>query len=154
MTAPQLIRGPWPHDAHAGTRIELEADRSTLLKRRWRGVAKDGREFGFDLETPLAAGAAFFADEACHYIIVQKPEPVLEITLHDPTQAARIAWTLGNLHFPIEVRTELVLVVDDPAVRVQLERDRVAFTKTSRVFSPIKAAGHHHHEPGEHHHGH
>ena len=31
-----------------GERVELRAERRKFLKRRWRGVAEDGREFGFD----------------------------------------------------------------------------------------------------------
>ncbi len=150
MTEPQIIRGPWPHPVKSGSRIDLEVDRSTLLKRRWRGTAKDGSEFGFDLETPLADGTVFFATEETHYVLAQKAEPVLQVVLHDPTQAAHVAWSLGNLHFPIQVKPDLIVVADDPAIRLYLERDHVKFVATTGVFHPIKAAGHHH----DHSHGH
>jgi urease accessory protein len=150
MAEPTIIRGPWPHRTPAGSRIDLEADRATLLKRRWRGTAQNGVEFGFDLDAPLADGAIIFADEAAHYIVVQKPEPVLLIPLRDSTQAARVAWSLGNLHFPVQVGPALIVVPDDSAVRLYLERDHVAFSEASEVFHPIKAAGSHH----VHHDGH
>jgi urease accessory protein len=151
MTEPTIIRGPWPHPTVAGPRIEVEADRSTLLKRRWRGTARDGLEFGFDLEAPLGDGTVFFATDDAHYLVTQKPEPVLKIALHDPTQAARVAWSFGNLHFPIQVNPGLIMVADDSAVRLYLERDRIAFSSAMEIFRPIKSAGHHGHG---HAHGH
>ncbi len=41
--------------------VRISADRLTLAKRRWRGIADDGREFGFDLAAPLADGACVFS---------------------------------------------------------------------------------------------
>ena len=53
----EIIRGALPLPATAFAKISIPIDRYTLAKRRWRGVAEDGREFGFDLEAPLADGA-------------------------------------------------------------------------------------------------
>ena len=39
--------------------VILTADRATLAKRRWRGVAQDGREFGFDLDHVLVRWKRF-----------------------------------------------------------------------------------------------
>ncbi len=85
-------------------RIALRVERLTLAKRRWRGVADDGAEFGFVLAAPLADGAAFFASKAAVYFIEQKLEPVLEVALiAKAAPVARLGWTIGNLHFPIQV---------------------------------------------------
>ena len=43
--------------------ILLSVDRHTLARKRWRGVASDGSEFGFDLENSLKHGAAFLKKE-------------------------------------------------------------------------------------------
>ena len=84
--------------------VILKVDRATLAKRRWRGVAQDAREFGFDLDHALADGSVFFREAGKCYVISQAPEPVLEIELgHDPAGVAVLAWQIGNLHFPIEV---------------------------------------------------
>jgi urease accessory protein len=144
MTEMTIIRGPWPHPSTAASRIDLEVDRGTLLKRRWRGTARDGAEFGFDLNAPLEDGAVFFATEARHYVVTQKPEAVLRIALHDPAQAARVAWSLGNLHFPFQVESGVITVADDSAVRLYLERDHVAFSSATGVFRPVKSVGHSH----------
>jgi len=123
-------------------------DRLTLAKRRWRSVAEDGREFGFDLTAPLRDGDVFFATEAAAYVLAQKYEPVLEVSvaseaLRDGAQAARMGWLIGNLHFQIEVTDEVIRVVDDPAVRQMFEREGIAFTPCKRVFHPV-SGGHHH----------
>jgi urease accessory protein len=137
------------HEALANPPSSLEVrkipvDRLTLAKRRWRGVAEDGREFGFDLERPLADGAAVFVNGDAAYVIAQKYEPVLEVALgEDSPTAARLGWIIGNLHFAIEVAGPVVRVVDDPAVRQLFVREGVACTPCKRVFRPI-SGGHSH----------
>ncbi|HWB58060.1 MAG TPA: hypothetical protein VG733_01145 [Chthoniobacteraceae bacterium] len=134
-------------------RVALRADRLTLAKRRWRGVAEDGREFGFDLDAPLRDGAIFFETESAVYSISQQAEEVFEIAVHDSTQAARVGWMVGNLHFPIAIENGVVLAPADPAVRQLLEREHIHYAAAHKVFRPLNAAAaaHHHHD---HHHGH
>ena len=128
-------------------RVALGVDRLTLAKRRWRGVAEDGVEFGFDLETPLADGVAFFASENAVYCIAQKPEPVLEVALiPKPAPVARLGWTIGNLHFPIQVADHVIRVPDDPALRQLFEREKIPFTACERVFVPFARS--HSHDAG------
>jgi urease accessory protein len=142
--------------------IRLAVERLTLAKRRWRGVAEDGAEFGFDLERPIADGAAFHQTGASVYVIAQKYEPVLELRIAsicpepagspEPVEriegrmgsdAARVGWLIGNLHFQIEVLDEIIRVVDDSAVRQMFEREGIMFTPCKRVFHPI-SGGHSH----------
>lgn len=128
--------------------VRIPVERLTLAKRRWRGVAEDGEEFGFDLEKPLADGAAIFQGEAAVYVLAQKYEPVLEVRtaecgVRNGGDAARLGWMIGNLHFQIEIVEDVVRVVDDPAVRQLFEREGIAFTACKRVFHPL-SGGHHH----------
>ena len=124
--------------------IALRADRLTLAKRRWRGVADDSAEFGFDLAAPLADGAAFFACAAAVYFIEQKPEPVLEVALiTKAAPVARLGWTIGNLHFPIQVTDDCIRVADDTALRQLFEREKIPFTACERVFVPFAKAHRH-----------
>ncbi len=124
--------------------VRVPADRITLAKRRWRGVAEDGTEFGFDLEKPLADGAPVFATDEALYVIAQKYEPILEVALGtDAPTAARLGWLIGNLHFPLEVVGSVVRVADDSALRQLFAREGIAFTACARVFHPL-AGGHHH----------
>jgi urease accessory protein len=126
--------------------IFLSPDRATLAKRRWRGVAQDGREFGFDLDHALSDGSVFFREPGKSYVISQSPEPVLEIELdQDPKPAAALAWQIGNLHFPIEVTDSVIRCSDDPAIRELLRREKITSRASMAVFRPIASAGHAHH---------
>src|SRR5690349_18995504 len=116
----EIIHGATTHAGAALPRIRVAVDRLTLAKRRWRGVAEDGREFGFDLAAPLRDGDIFFATDAAAYIVAQKYEPVLEIRnaefgMRNAADAARLGWLIGNLHFQIEVTDDVIRVADDPA---------------------------------------
>jgi urease accessory protein len=124
--------------------IRVPVDRFTLAKRRWRGVAEDGTEFGFDLEKPLTDGAAISATGGSVYIIAQKYEPVLEVALgSDASTAARLGWLIGNLHFPLELVGPTVRVADDSALRQLFEREGLTFIPCKRVFRPL-GGGHSH----------
>lgn len=128
----------------ADLKIAVPADRLNLAKRRWRAVAADGREFGFDLERHLHDGDVVHREESIAYVLAQKPEPVLEIALPaNPADAARLGWQIGNLHFPLETTAAAIRVTDDPALRQFLAREGLAFTAHTAVFRPL-AHGHHH----------
>ena len=125
--------------------VHLRAPRGTLGKRRWRGVAEDGREFGFDLDEALSHGDPFFVDGSKVYVLEQTPEEVLEIPVSTLEQAARVAWSLGNLHFGVQVLAGAVRVTEDPAVLQLLSREGIAYQRVTCVFLPLSAGAHHHH---------
>jgi urease accessory protein len=126
--------------------VLLLADRITLAKRRWRGIAQDGREFGFDLDHHLSDGAVFHRESGKCYVISQAPESVLEIELgSDPSRVAVISWQIGNLHFPVEITDRFIRCADDPAIRLLLSRERISWHPAMAVFRPIISLGHAHH---------
>jgi urease accessory protein len=139
-----IVRKPTENSADALPRIPMRVERLTLAKRRWRGAADDGTEFGFDLDVPLTDGVTFFLGDAAAYFIEQRPEPVLEVALiPKPAPVARLGWTIGNLHFPIQVTDECIRVPDDVALRQLFEREKIPFTAAERVFVPFaKSHGH------------
>ena len=146
-----LIHDHLHHWDEALPRVPLKVDRLTLAKRRWRAAAADGSDFGFDLEHPLEDGDIFHQSGSAVYAIEQQPEPVLEVSLgNSPEGAARLGWLFGNLHFPIQITTEAVRVIDDPAVRQVCEREHLHFHSTQQVFAPLGAGHAHGHE--HHHH--
>ena len=146
MTELTIIRRAL-HDQGANRKpILLRADRTTLAKRRWRAAAEDGREFGFDLESPLRHGDIFFAEADRKYAMEQLPEEVLEIPVESPEQAARVGWMLGNLHFGVQVLPSALRVIGDSAVLQALHREHLEFRRVTDIFLPLTAATHHHHE--------
>ena len=125
--------------------VPLTASRPTLAKRRWRGTAGDGREFGFDLAEGLSHGTAFFREGMTLYVLEQAGEEVLEIPVATVEAAARVAWSLGNLHFGVQVLPGAVRVTGDPAVLQLLAREKIPFGRVQAVFLPLAAGAAHHH---------
>lgn len=140
----RLIHGPLSTPPSDRSIIALKVDRLRLAKRRWRGFAEDGAEFGFDLESPLREGDLFFSTEAHLYRIAQQPEPVIEILCpKEPNATARLGWVLGNLHFPIEVIEGRLRICDDSAVRQMLVREGITHELAEAVFQPLSGAHSH-----------
>jgi urease accessory protein len=134
-------------------RVALRIERGTLAKRRWRGVADDGAEFGFDLEHPLEDGDVFHQGASAVYVIAQKAEAVIEVRLANlgGEEAARTGWLFGNLHQPVEVTHGAIRAAYDSAVEQMLQREEIAFVRAEAVFKPLHAAAGHHHEHHHHH---
>lgn len=118
--------------------VELRVERRTLAKRLWRGTAADGTEFGFQLSRPLAPGDTVHQSSTARYVIVQEPEPVLEIPLAGlPASAvAGVGWAVGNLHLDFSSEASRLLAPDEPAARRLFERIQIPYTPTTAVFRP------------------
>lgn len=131
--------------------VVIEVDRHSLQKCRWRRTAEDGTDFAFSLAEPLDDGDYVYETEAKRYQISQLPEPVLAIPLpSSPADAARIGWVIGNLHQQVEMRDDLILVGEDPAVRRVIESLNLACESGVEVFRPPphSASNHHTHLAG------
>ena len=117
--------------------IILNAERLVAIKRIWRGSAEDGREFGFELASPLKHGDTFFQNSVSRYVLHQVPEAVVEISLNvNPSAAAGIGWAVGNLHLELSAEANRLLAPDEPAVRQLLDRLKVPFKQTVAIFRP------------------
>jgi urease accessory protein len=144
----QFVYAPLREWDRALPKIPLYVDRLTMAKRRWRGVAADGFEFGFQLDHPLSDGDIVAVSPSAAYFISQNPESVLEVALgSDPASGARLGWIIGNLHFPLQITGDSIRLADDPALRQLFEREKIAFTPKHLVFIPLSGGhshGHHH----------
>jgi urease accessory protein len=144
----QIIHGPLAESGGGLANVRIAAERLMLAKRRWRGVAEDGKEFGFDVERPLSDGDVVWVEGQARYVISQKYEPVLELRIADcglesAPAAARVGWMIGNLHFQIEITDDVLRVADDSALRQLFEREGIRYAVAKRIFRPL-AGGHHH----------
>jgi len=122
--------------------ITLSAERRQFLKRRWRGEADDGTEFGFDLESRLVDGGVIWNDGTNDYIVRQLHEKVYEVPFSSPEQAALIGWKVGNLHLPAQVLQSSLRVLHDEAMTQLLERENWGFSEPTVLFTPMKAMAH------------
>lgn len=126
--------------------IALNVERRVLAKRRWRGQAEDGMDFGFDLQAPLRHGIYFHSEQDKNYFIDQKPEAVFRVPYPNQQEAAHRAWQVGNLHFPAQFTETYLLVEGDLAVRHMLDRNQIPFEEAIEVFQPVMAASNHRHD--------
>jgi len=122
--------------------VKLVAERRMFLKRRWRGFAEDGTEFGFDLESRLNHGAVIHQTKAADYVIWQQSEVVYDIPTTSAEYAALVGWKIGNLHFPVQILPDSIRAMHDPAVRQLLEREGWPFTESSVIFNPLRVVPH------------
>lgn len=125
-----------------GEQVVLAVERRQFLKRRWRGVADDGTEFGFDLESRLTDGSVVFKQDGKDYIVRQIPETVYEVPFESPAHAARVAWKTGNLHLPAEIFDGFLRVLHDEAMKNLLDREGWAYTEPTVLFQPLRAMAH------------
>ncbi len=126
----------------ASGQVRLVAERALFLKRRWRGVAEDGMEFGFDLESRLSDGCVIFQNDETEYVIHQQPELVYQIKMESADAAALAGWKIGNLHLPLQIIDGFIRITHDPAVRQLLEREGWPFEEVTVVFNPLRVTPH------------
>lgn len=122
--------------------ITLHAERRNFLKRRWRGIAEDGTEFGFDLDARLTDGCVICHANGRDYIVRQTPETVYEIPFQSADHAALIAWKVGNLHLPAQIHADRIHVLHDEAMAQLLLREGWTHSEPVVLFTPMKAVAH------------
>ncbi|WP_411827732.1 urease accessory protein UreE [Luteolibacter sp. AS25] len=120
----------------------LATERRKFLKRRWRGIAVDGTEFGFDLESRLLDGCVIFQSGGKDYIVRQLPERVYEVPFKDAAHGTLVGWKVGNLHLPAEVTADSLRVLHDDAMMHLLKREGWDYSEPEVIFTPMKAIQH------------
>jgi len=139
----------------------------TWEERRWtrkRVVTTAGREVGLALPTgSLLKPGDIIAVETDWYLEIEgKPEPVLAVAPRSRDEAIRIAFDVGNRHFPLATDGDDLLVPDDTAMEQLLARLGVVWQRRAAVFAPLggdparehgRSAldGHSHMHPHDHH---
>ncbi len=132
-------------------RVFIEVDRFQLQKCRFRCKAKDGMDFAFALGSPLKNGNCVYKTATHCYELRQLREKVVRIELPgSSSKIARLAWQIGNLHQPVDVRETFLLVADDPALRRILKKGGFKFKVITDTFTPAahSAFAAHQHVPG------
>ena len=122
--------------------VLLIAERRHFLKRRWRGIAQDGMEFGFDLESKLHDGCVVYQSGTADYVVRQEHEPVYVVRPATLDEAALLGWKIGNLHMPVEITAGEIRAAHDPAVRQLLEREGQPFEERTVLFNPLRVTTH------------
>ncbi|HTV57349.1 MAG TPA: urease accessory protein UreE [Verrucomicrobiae bacterium] len=122
----------------------------TSEQRRWvrgRFTSSQGREIALALPTGtiLSPGAVLIVENDWYLKIAPAPESVLVVSPKDTAEAIRIAFEVGNRHFPLGLKDRLLLIPDDTAMVQLLERLGVPFDRRQEIFHPIGHAHRHAH---------
>jgi len=105
---------------------------------------------GRDVALALPTGSVLhpgdvIAVEAEWYLAVEgRPEPILVIFPRDRDEAIRIAFDVGNRHFPLALHGQDLLVPDDTAMEQLLVRIGARWERRQAVFDPLGGGGHRH----------
>ena len=124
-----------------------DALRLTWEERRWtrkRVRTEAGRELALALPTGtrLRPGAVIAVGEDWYAAVEAREEPLIAIAPRDGAEAVRVAFDVGNRHFPLAVHGNRLLVPDDHAMEDLARRLDLAWTRCRAVFEPLDRARH------------
>jgi urease accessory protein len=122
----------------------------TWEQRRWvrgRFTTDKGRKIGLALPTgtTLAPDAILWVEQDWYLRVEAASESVLEILPADCAEAVKIAFEVGNRHFPLATNGNKLLVPDDKAMVRLMDRLGVTWERRQAVFNPIGNTGSHQH---------
>jgi urease accessory protein len=114
----------------------------TWEQRRWmrgRFTTERGRKIGIALPTgtTLAPGAILYIGADWYLKIEAAIESVLEIFPSDYDEAVKIAFEVGNRHFPLALEESKILVPDEKVMVRLMERLGATWERRQAIFDPI-----------------
>jgi len=115
-------------------------------KTRQRVTTQNGREVAIKLPTGtrLPPGTPLFLGEGFHVEVIAADEDVWMIHALDAGTLVRVAYEIGNRHFPIEIGDGWVAVRYDHTLAELWERLGVAAERVTRPFLSDQRPSHHH----------
>ncbi|GAB6174346.1 hypothetical protein JCM15765_38240 [Paradesulfitobacterium aromaticivorans] len=129
------------HDQHRGkealTIEQVFLSWDELQKRILRKTTDVGRDIGIQLESEhLHPGDILYREEN-HVIVVRvKEEAVLIVPVRNMTEMGLAAHAIGNMHAPIEVKSESVITPYNPVLQEHLSKLGLSPVKEDRAFAP------------------
>jgi urease accessory protein len=139
-----LIIDSLPPAANQDELRAKEEDRLVLTweQRRWmrgRYTTAQGRKIGVALATgtTLANGVILYVGADWYLKIEAATEPVLEIVPSDYDEAVKIAFEVGNRHFPLALENSKILVPDDKVMIRLMERLGAPWERRQAIFDPV-----------------
>jgi urease accessory protein len=122
----------------------------TWEQRRWvrgRFRTDKGRIIGLALPTgtTLAPDAILWVEQDWYLRVEAATESVLAILPSGYKEAVKIAFEVGNRHFPLAVEGNALLVPDDKAMVGLMDRLGATWQRRQAVFNPIGSTESHAH---------
>ena len=148
--------GHWPKEQASGA-VTLDFD--ARHRRRIRLTTDDDEDFLHDLPktVAMADGDALQLDDGRLLKVQAAAELTVEVRHADPNQLVRIAWHLGNRHFPTEIRNDVLRIRPDHVIEAMLHGFGADLVKLQAPFQPeggaYSGSGHRHghDDRGDHH---
>ena len=122
----------------------------TWEQRRWvrgRFTTDNGRKIGLALPTgtTLAPNAILWIEQDWYLRVEAAAESVLVIVPSDEEEAIKIAFEVGNRHFPLAVEGKTLRVPEDKAMIRLMDRLGAKWERRQTVFNPIGNTESHQH---------
>jgi urease accessory protein UreE len=119
-------------------------------QRRWvrgRFTTVNGRKIGVALPTgtTLVPDSILWIGPDWYLRIEAATEPVLEITPADYEHAVKVAFEVGNRHFPLAIERGKIVVPDESSMVRLMDRLNASFERRQIVFNPIGSPQQHQH---------
>jgi urease accessory protein UreE len=87
--------------------------------------------------TPLVPGTIILVEKDWYLRIEAMPEPLIAVTPENSQDAIRLAFEIGNRHFPLAMEGSTLLVPDDPAMAQLFDRLGARWSRRQAIFSPL-----------------
>lgn len=115
-------------------------------KTRQQVTSQSGREIAIKLPTGtrLPPGAVLYIGDGFHIVVAAAPEEVWLIRSADARTLVRVAYEIGNRHFPIEIGDGSVAVLYDHTLAELWERLGIAAQRARQPFLSDQRPSHHH----------
>jgi urease accessory protein len=136
-TTPEVLIGK-ERDA-----VVMTAEQRQWPRQRLKSTAAREIALALPTGTALTPGAVIAIGSDWYIEIEAAPEPVLAVCPRDRDSAVRIAFEIGNHHFPLAIDGAEILVPDDTAMEHLFKRLGIVWERRHAVFNPI-ARGHSH----------
>lgn len=141
---PAVVVDALPENVNAADLQGKENDRLPLSweQRRWmrgRFTTERGREIGVALPTgvQIEPGRIMWVEREWYLTMAAATEPLLTVRADNREEAIRIAFEVGNLHFPLALSGDHLLVPDDSAMIQLFDRIGARWKRCLAAFQPI-----------------
>ena len=140
--------GAFPGAAARYLRDAITLGWEERLRIRARRISDRGVEFA----TALPRGTILRQDDCLVVdalelvaVVVERAEPVFVISPATPSEWAEFAYHIGNSHQPMMLTEREIVCADLPGMDQVLDQHAIAFTRTTRPFTPIGQSADHRH---------
>jgi urease accessory protein len=133
----RIPAGHWPRAQCRGSITLAYDDRH---RRRMRLTTDEGQELVLDLPQAvvLADGDGLMLEAGDFVAVKAAPEDVVEITAANPDLLLRLAWHIGNRHFPAQIEATRILIRDD---HVMIDMVEGLGGRVRRIRAPFNPEG-------------